>query len=220
MTAVVLAAGLTPSNDEARDWLERELAKPRYGTSEPGLLERIGRAIEDWLDSVLSSITGTSTPLPGFVAAIVAIALLALGLYLLRFVRRTPRAAKQSTASVLGGHDLTADEFRRRAQVACTDGQFDVAVLDGMRAIARRALERTLLPDAPSLTAHEVAIGLAGFFPASAHRLSVAAAVFDEVAYGGRRATSAQAQEILDLDGELSSTRPRSATHESVEVTR
>ena len=214
VTPVLLAAGLSPSNEEARTWLEKELSKPRYGNSEPGLFERIWQSVEDWLDSVLGSISGASTPLPGFVAAIVAVALLALILYLLRFVRRTPRVDRAETTAVLGESDLTADEFRRRAQAALTRGHFDGAVLDAMRAIARRGFERTLLPDAPLLTAHEVADELSVPFPAHADRLRSAATVFDEVVYGGRRATAARAQQLLDLDATLSSTRPRSPAGE------
>ncbi|MDL9947829.1 DUF4129 domain-containing protein [Gordonia sp. ABSL11-1] len=210
MTTAAVLAALSPNNDEARRWLSDELSKPRYGSSEPGLLERIWRSIEDWFDSVLSQISGASTPLPGFVAAIVAITLLALGLYLLRFVRRTPRAPRAETVSVFGERDVSADEFRRRAQAALARDDADAAVLDGMRAIARRGLERTLLPDAPSLTAHEVADELAAHFPDHLDRLRVAATTFDEVAYGGRRATTLRAQQVLELDAAISSTRPRS----------
>lgn len=215
MTTVAVLAALSPDNDEARRWLSDELSKPRYGSSEPGFLERIWRSIEDWFDSVLSQISGASTPLPGFVAAIVAIALLALGLYLLRFVRRTPRVARTDTVSVFGERDVSADEFRRRAQAALTRGDTDAAVLDGVRAIARRGLERTLLPDAPSLTAHEVADALATHFPDHLDRLRSAATTFDEVAYGGRHATVLRAQEILEVDEAISSARPRSSAHSS-----
>ncbi|MEE3851964.1 DUF4129 domain-containing protein [Gordonia sp. LSe1-13] len=216
--AVTIAAGLSPGNDEAREWLEDELSKPRYGESEPGLLERFTTAVNDWLDSVLGSISGTSTPLPGFVAAIVAVALLALGLYLLRFVRRTPRARTDGSGSVLAGEALSADEFRRRARDAMARNDFDTAVRDAMRAIARRGFERTLLPDAPSLTAHEVADGLVASFPGETARLRSAAAVFDEVAYGGRHADHGQALAMIDLDDTLARTRPHTTAAPMVEA--
>ncbi|GAC66821.1 DUF4129 domain-containing protein [Gordonia soli] len=210
---VVLAEGLSPDNDEARRWLERELSKPEY-SDQSSITDRWWENLENWFADLLSGINGAATPLPGIVAAIVVVLLLVLVIYLLRFVRRTPKAKSASTQSVLGGHRLSAREFRERAEKALAAGDHDACVLDAMRAMARRGFDRTLLADAPSLTAREVAVGLTRHFPDRRERLAAAALLFDAVAYGGRHATADEARGLLDLESEIASARPRSVETE------
>jgi hypothetical protein len=81
-------------------------------------------------------------------------------------------------------------------------------VLDGVRAVARAAVERVVLDDAPGRTAHEVALALAGPFPGEADALLRAADAFDAVRYGDQRATPDRARDVLALDERLAGTRP------------
>ena len=45
---------LTPDGDEARRWAEDELADPAYDIAEPTPIDRIARAIGDFIASLLN----------------------------------------------------------------------------------------------------------------------------------------------------------------------
>lgn len=205
----VVAEGLQPGNEQARTWLRDELSKSRYHPHE-NPLERIADAIDRWLGDLLDGLTHASTPIPGLLAAIGAVLLVVAGVYLLRFVRRTPRRADTDTSADLGDLRLGADALRERARKALADNNFNGCVVDSMRAIAHRGVERTLLDDTPSRTAHEVADALIGPFPQYDAELRWAADIFDSVVYGHRDADEHLARRILDLEAELAATRPRS----------
>ncbi len=212
---LVLPSRLDPGNDEARTWLRDELAKPAYrDTRDP--LQRAMDAIGEWLSDLLSGARAPSDPLPTVVAVVVALALVALVAYTLRFVRRTERGSGGDPEAVLGDERLTAAQFRARARKAHTDGRYGDCVLDALRAIASGAVERTLLEDAPSLTAHEIAARLGSTFPASAQDLREAADRFDAVAYGDQDASRSDAERQLELERTVSAARPfRPQVHDS-----
>jgi hypothetical protein len=200
-------ARLDPTNGEARSWLQDELAKPAYrDTRDP--LTRALQALERWLLDLLDGAQAPVGPLPTLVAGLVAVALVALVVYTLRYVRRTRRAASGPAAPVLGDERLTAQQYRGRAQRALADGLYAACVLDLLRAIARDAVERTILEDAPSLTAHEIAGRLEAAFPATADELRWAADRFDAVAYGEGDASRADAERMVALDRAIATARP------------
>jgi len=206
--AASLPARLDPGNGEARRWLERELADPAYrDTRDP--VRRALDAFERWLLDLLSGVNGPDDALPSVVAGVVAVALLALVVFALRHVRRSGRRRDDEPLPVLGRERLTAAQYRERARRAHTEGRYAACVLDAVRAIASAAVERTLLEDAPSLTAHEIAARLSTVFPEQADELRTAAERFDAVAYGDGSATREQAQAVLDLDTDLTAARPR-----------
>lgn len=200
------AARLDPGNDQARRWLEEELSSAAYREhTDPlqRLLDAVGRA----LDNLLSVDPSSAGALPSAAAGVVTALVVGLLVFSLRSVRREHRAP-QTPDTVLGGERLTASAFRERAATALHQGRYAAAVVDAMRAVAQRAAERTLLDDAPSQTAHEVALRLAHPFPAQADGLRWAADVFDAVAYGNHDASRADAERILALDSEVAATRP------------
>jgi len=207
LAVAALPGRLDPGNAEAADWLRAELAKAAYrDTRDP--LQRALDAIADWLFRLLSGVDGPTRALPTFVAGIAAVVVVALVAYLLRFVRRTPSRRGESPDSPLGGQRLTAAELRARAQRAFDDARYAACLLDAMRAIARGCVERTLLEDSPSLTAHEIAERLAEAFPAQANELRWAATRFDAVAYGGADASRDEAQRLLRVEAAVRETRP------------
>ncbi|MFC8501862.1 DUF4129 domain-containing protein [Pedococcus sp. NPDC057267] len=202
-----LPARLDPGNDEARAWLRQELSDPAYrDTRDP--LQRALDAFGRWLSDLLSGVHGPSTPLPSVVAGLVAVLLLVLGIVALRYVRRTARRADDSPLPVLGTEALTAAEYRARATRALEEGGYAACVLDAVRAVAAGAVERTLLQDAPSLTAREIAARLGPVFPQHATGLRSAADLFDAVAYGEQPASRQEAEELLRLERSVSATRP------------
>ncbi len=197
-----LDAPLDPTSDEARRWLEEELAKGPYNPR-PGLVERF----LEWLDRILSG-----TPEGGahsFLLPVVVVVLLAvLALVLVTVLRREVGRARPGTRNVLDVPDVDAATLRSRARSAAARGDWDGAVVDGVRTVARAGVERVVLDDAPGRTAHEVAVALATSFPAESEALMHAADAFDAVRYGDRRATPEQARAVLALDERLVGTRP------------
>ncbi|GAB3066697.1 DUF4129 domain-containing protein [Pedococcus soli] len=210
----IVPSRIDPGNDEARTWLRDELAKPAYrDTRDP--LQRAVDAFEQWLTDLLSRAHTPSNPLPTIVAVLVALALVALVAYSLRFVRRTERRAADGPGTVLGDERLTAAQYRARAEQALAEQRHGDCVLDALRAIASGAVERTLLEDAPSLTAHEIAGRLGSTFPEQAQDLRAAADRFDAVAYGDEPASRADAEDLLSLDRVIAAARPHRAQVEA-----
>jgi hypothetical protein len=200
-----LDAPLDPSSDEARRWLQEELAKGAYNP-QPGLVERF----LEWLDRLLS--TTTESGAPSFLLPVVVVLVLAvLALVLLTVLRRETRPAGPGSGHVLDVPDVDAATLRRRARAAAERADWDGAVLDGVRTVARSGVERAVLDDAPGRTAHEVALALGDPFPTESAALLRAADSFDAVRYGHRRATQEQARDVLALDDRLVATRPASA---------
>ncbi len=194
---------LDPTSPEARDWLEEELRKPVYREPE-GLLERLW----DWLGRLLSGSEGTGG-LPGWtiwVAAALGLAVVAM--VVLRSLRAERRMTVTGAGPVHEGPARSAAEHRASAAAALASGDADTAVLEGYRALARSAVERTLLDDLPGRTAHEVAVALAPVFPTDAARLASAADTFDAVRYGRRAAGEDAARAVVALDKDLAATRP------------
>ena len=197
-------APLDPSSDEARAWLERELSRAVY-SPQPGLLDRI----REWLGELFSS--SGSGSLPSFVLPVVLLLAVAVGVLVLVAVLRRDvgRTTGDGESGVLDVPDVPADVLRARALDALRAQDWDTAVLDGLRAVARRAVERVVLDDAPGRTAHEVAQDLGVRFPDEATPLREAADAFGAVRYGDRRASRATAEAVLSLEERLATSRPQ-----------
>jgi Domain of unknown function (DUF4129) len=193
---------LDPTSPEARDWLEEELSKAVY-RDDRGLFERL----RDWLLDLLST-TGSGSLPAWTIGLAVAAALAVLALVVARSLRAERRMTGGGPDGVLGGPARSAAEHRAAASRAIATGDDDTAVVESYRAIARSAIERTLLDDLPGRTAHEVSVALGPVFPASAARLAAAADTFDAVLYGRRAAAPGAAREIAALDAALAATRP------------
>lgn len=199
---------LDPSAPEARQWLSDELAKADYQDTR-SLLERFF----SWLQSLLNRATPTSSNPEGYtvpqwlIAALVVLLIAALALLASR-VRAERRAAQDSMGPVLGGLDLTSAQFRARGEQALAERRWSDAVLEFTRALARGAADRTLIHDAPSLTAHEIGSALSPVFPADAGEIRRAMDLFDGVCYGGHRASETEALSVRDLDSSLADRRP------------
>ena len=172
---------LDPTSPEAREWLEDELRKGIYHEQRGLLAAALGLADRPARHHRQRGLPGLDrSDRPGR-----------------RGGRRRPRALAHAAGRAL--------DDRRRAAPACSrgppapppsteprpgprssDGDAETAVLEAYRALARSAVERTLLDDLPGRTAHEVAVALAPVFPASAASLALAADTFDAVRYGRR----------------------------------
>ncbi|MEP9393281.1 DUF4129 domain-containing protein [Gordonia sp. VNK1] len=210
---ILLADGLSPDNDQARQWARDELSGSRYQPPQPGLLDRLADGLSRWFSDRVGDLLWSDASVATIIGGVLGLLVLALIVYALLFVRRTPRSGSDAEVGpVLGGDPLSAKEFRRRAEEMLAAGDHDGCVREAMRALTRRSAERGVLRDAPSLTAHEVAVRLRTPFPDHGRELTYAANLFDAVVYGYRHATAEQARLVLDLDESLRSTRPATST--------
>lgn len=194
---------LTPTPEEGRSWLRRELAGPEYHDLD--LIERILRWIERTLSDGLPS--AGDVPWAQTVAAMVVFAALLVGLGLLvSRARRSPRVARDRNGDVLTDESLSAAALRARAEAAYASGDHGAAVIDGFRALTRRQVERGRLAEDPGLTAAEVAASLEREMSLEG-RAGQAAELFNEVLYGDHPATREQAEGVLALEQELAVSR-------------
>jgi hypothetical protein len=210
-----LPADLDPSTDQARQWLSDELARSEYQDTR-SLFQRLMA----WLADRLADLQGTQgtggVSLPPLVITGVVVLIVVGVAFLLTRIRVESRSVSERR-TLLGDSILTADQLRREAEKALAVGRFDDAVVAWTRAIARDAEARTLLPDAPSMTAHEVGTALAVAFPSQVDGIGRTMDLFDAVVYGDQPATRDDAMTTRSTDAALHSARPvlpsRTARH-------
>jgi hypothetical protein len=201
-----LPRDLDPSTDQARQWLSDELAGSEYHDTR-SLFERLMSWLADRLADLQSTQGTGGASLPPIVITLVVVLLVAGVLFVLTRIRVESKAVIERR-TLLGGNVLTAEQLRREAEKALADNRFNDAVLAWTRAIARDAESRTLLPDAPSMTAHEVGAALAVSFPAQVAEIGRTMDLFDAVAYGAETATRDDALTARAADAALHSARP------------
>ncbi|WP_369395135.1 DUF4129 domain-containing protein [Streptomyces sp. CG1] len=197
---------LTIPRDPARDAARRELSKRMYHENDPGLFQRALKAFWDWLDRLLNS-AASATP-GGTVGLIVVVLFVVAVLAALWWRLGTPRRQPSSTAVLFDDRPRSAAEHRAAAEAHAAQGHWNQAVQERMRAIVRSLEERTLLDVRPGRTADEAAAEAGRTLPAHSDRLRAAAREFDDVTYGGRRATEESYHRIAGLDRDLERTRP------------
>jgi len=190
---------LDPSGSQAHSQLREELLHPEYHQQNVlgEVLTWVEREVNRGLDKA-----SQASPLSTLATMVVFVGLVALLAWLASQARRTARTRDQEGA-VLTEEVVTAAELRARAEAALEAGRFEEAVVEGFRALAVRQVERGRLTDTPGATAHEVASVLAAEHPALGDRVRASALLFDEVLYGDRPATRAQAASLLALDDDL-----------------
>jgi len=163
--------------------------------------------VQDRFDDLADAASGAGS-LSTFVAILVAVVALALLAFVLPRVRRTATAAGSNVGDVLGDHETSAADFRRRADAALSEERFDEALSDAYRALAKRTVERGAIEQSVGSTAHELAERMARRFPTFAERLVHAADLFDAVVYGRHPARREDVLVVLTLDDELRRARP------------
>ena len=198
-----------PDEQEGRRLLTDELTKPEYNRPED-LLTRALDWLFEQLNGLLLVLPGSSWLSSILIAAVVAIAVVS-GIFAARGRLRSSALRPDALGSVLEDAHLSAEDYRRRAEQAVRSGDWDTVLLDSYRALTASAFERTLLDDAPTRTAYEVAVSLEPVFPDQARDLRAAAAGFDKVRYGEQSCRQSEALEVRDLDQSLARGRPAQA---------
>lgn len=199
-----------PDADEARRWLQDELAKPEYRAAEPNWFDRLMAEIGRWLDELFSGGVGVPQPVLlllviGLIVALVVVGLLVFGLPRLR--RR--RAAAAPLFDDGDTRDLA--ELRRAAAAAAAAGDWSLAIQERFRAIVRGLVDRELVRVYPGTTAHGVVDASGTSLPAFGPALDDAAAMFDRVRYLGRDGDAEGYARLSALDDALWRATPVSA---------
>jgi hypothetical protein len=206
IVAVALPRDLDPSADQARQWLADELAGSEYHDAR-SLFERLMSWLAERLADLQSTQGTGDASFPPVVITLIVVVLVAGVLFLLTRIRVESKAVSERK-TLLGDSVLTAEQLRREAEKALAENRFGDAVLAWTRAIARDAESRTLLPDAPSMTAHEVGGALAVSFPPQFAEIGRTMDLFDSVAYGDGTANRDDALTARSTDAALRSAKP------------
>ncbi len=193
---------LRPSAEQARQWLQEELASPEY--AEPWLAR-----IQRWLDRLLSPVVeGLGSGAGIVLVVIVAAALLLLMIVVLPRIRSSGRRASLDDPG-LGVLGQDAAHYRQLAARALADGNLEAALTQAFRAIAVTAGQRGLIALTPQHTAQQVARELSVRLPADQPRIGEAANQFDAVRYGGAHPDRASVQAVMDLETDLRTAQPQ-----------
>ncbi|WP_046263644.1 DUF4129 domain-containing protein [Streptomyces sp. WM6386] len=211
---------ITIPRDPAREAARRELSKRLYHENDPSWFQRALNAFWDWVDKLFGT-AATATPGGALGLVVIILAVLAV-LGALWWRLGTPRREPASSAALFDDRPRSAAEHRAAAEAHAAQGHWNQAVQERMRAIVRSLEERALLDIRPGRTADEAAAEAARALPSRADRLHTAARDFDDVTYGGRRASQQSYQRITELDRDLERTKPQlaSSTHSAAPNTR
>lgn len=188
---------VVPDADQARQWLERELADPVYQERE-SLLQRFWNWLSDLFGSVPVGGAGGPWWLLLILLLVAVIALVAF--WVAGPVRRGgPRA--QRSARVLADDDLRdAEDLRAAANAAASAGDWATAVAERFRALVRALEDRAVLDERPGRTAREAAQAAALRLPEHGEGLYRASELFDGVVYGHHDARPEDDAAMRDLD--------------------
>lgn len=204
LAAPVLLALEGLSRDGAQADAREELSRRPYQEARPPLLVRALEALFRELGELLDSVPG----LPGGRGGVALLVLLLAAVVVAVLVRLGPLKAGRAQGQLLEpGRRLTAAGHREAAEQAAAEGQWAQAVRERLRAVVRELEARGVLDARPGRTAGEVARDGGGAVPALAGDLARAAAVFDEVWYGGRTADEASYAVLVEVDGRVTAAR-------------
>ncbi|MEV7978420.1 DUF4129 domain-containing protein [Streptomyces sp. NPDC086519] len=211
---------VTIPRDPAREAARRELSKRMYHENDPGLFQRALNAALDWIDRLLSA-AASATPGGALGLVVVVLAVVAV-LGALWWRLGTPSRQPVSSVALFDDRVRSAAEHRAAAEAHAAQGHWNQALQERVRGVVRALEERALLDVRPGRTADEAAAEAGRVLPAHADRLRAAALEFDDVTYGGRRATQASYDRVADLDRDLERAKPilTASAHSTAHSTR
>lgn len=200
---------LEPSGDEARDWAVRELAEPVYDAATPTPIDRIARAVGEFLTGLFSGEAPVGWDLTALVAVAVVFVLVLAAAILIWGVPRSVRRGRRAVDDLFRSEDgRSAAQLRDDAERAAAAGDWNDAVVLRFRALARGLVERTVVDPAPGSTVHSFARSASAAFPAHTQALEDAASAFDDVRYLRRPGTPELYHLVADVDAAVVATRP------------
>lgn len=177
---------------QAQRLAELELSDPAYRAAEPGLIQR---AIQWLVDQVTEIASRAAEAAPGGWLGILGFVLVIVTAVLFARWRIGPVRGSGALRFTVDPQ-VSAGQYRERAEQFSTQGRWEEAISQRMRALVRASQERGLIDAHPGWTADEVATAVGGQVPAGSDTLTAAARTFDEVRYG-RRAGSARSYRVV-----------------------
>jgi Domain of unknown function (DUF4129) len=211
---LTVAAGAPPliERGPAQRLARQELARSIYRPSWP---QRVLNAIGRWLDSLLDGGSGGAHQIQWWAVAVLIVVVALIFAGVLYWLGPTRRRRRRTVASVLGGFQLSAADYRQLSERLAAKGDFAGAIIERVRAIAVDLEQRGVLLPRPGRTASELATEAASSLPATslpggAASLHQAARLFDDVRWGDRAGTLASYEQVRDLDTAIGSVRAAS----------
>jgi hypothetical protein len=137
--------------------------------------------------------------------------LVAIALVLAFLVFGLPRINRRSrvTGALFGEEDERSSvQLRAAAEAAAKRGEFEQAIADMFRSIARGLAERSVLTTTPGTTAHDFGVRSGTAFPTLSAELNAAAVSFDDVRYLSKAGTRAQFDELARLEKRVRAAKP------------
>jgi Domain of unknown function (DUF4129) len=202
--AVLAAVPVHPDREQGRSWAVDELSRPEYQAARPSLIERASSWLWDRLQ-LLDFGAGASSLVGLAVFALLVGAVVAYILYRTGGLSPTTRRGKGEVFTVA---HTTAAEHRTAADRHADAQEWDRAVVERFRAIARELEERALLAPQPGRTALETALEGGRALPESATDLRAAARFFDDVSYGHLMVDRSADLALRELDSRVRSAKP------------
>jgi hypothetical protein len=148
---------------------------------DPGIVERIRRAIADAIQNVLTRLFSFSGAGTVFAWAV----LLGLGVLVFLLIRRLRLVPETTMEAVRSGSGTARVDWVARAEGAVRAGDFHAAVHAFYRGLLATLSGRGLLIDAPGLTAGECRSTVRSARPELFDAVAEATGTFEQVAYGG-----------------------------------
>jgi hypothetical protein len=205
--AYATPAGQPIGRQAAQHLARQELAKSMYHPRTPFLT---------WVRDQLSRLfDNANASVPGgwwAIVALVALAVIVIALVLARIGPVARSRRREAPGPLTGAVQLTAREHRELAERNAAAGDYSGAIEEYLRAVAAGLEERAILPPAPGRTAGELATQAGRLMPAHAAELGTAARLFDDVRYGGRAGTAANAGRLRDLEAAIRATQAAATT--------
>lgn len=199
---------VVPDPDEARRWVEQELAKPEYVAARPTPFDRFAQAVGDFLAELFQPRGAPGwSGLASIIVIVVVVALL-VAAFLIWGRPRVIRRSQSATAELFGGDERSAAELRREAQALAAASDWCAAIVVRFRALARGVAERGVVDPVPGATVHAFARQTARAFPDQEQRLEASAAAFDDVRYLRRPGTAELYALVTDTDDAIARTPP------------
>lgn len=186
--------------DDARRVLEEELADGSYQRQFTGPLREAIDSFLFWLEDRAFSIGGVDVP---FGPVLVLIAVAAAVVVIIMVVRPRLQSGTVADGVVEIDPQVSAEEFRSRAEASARAGDFNAAALDAFRAVARAAEERGVVSEQRGRTATEIADSLGVSYRAFADDLHRAADLFNRSVYGSASLVAADFEFVAQLDVQL-----------------
>ena len=196
-----------PDDDEARGWLEDELAQGRYQEAEPNFLERIATAVLEWLGSIFADLRPLEAGPGTLLLALGAAVVIAAAVWLVK-PRLNARNKRVGSGVFTGDTVRTALEHRQLAAAAASSQEWDIALTERLRAVIRSAEERGIIDRQPGRTAGETGVQLRAAFGAVGSDTLWLADRFNEVHYGNQPADESDYRRASAVDDVLAGARP------------